>query len=84
MLLLVARLLLVLASVAPAAAQWFRRIGHVSKSRTIKAEYSNQSIKHHDKQKTKKRSPTMTRAAASKKPSARISTAAPEPEKTTL
>ena len=57
MLLLVARLLLVLASVATAAAQWFHRIGRVSKSRTMEAEYSNQGIKHHDKQKTKKRSP---------------------------
>ena len=57
LLLLLASLLLVLISVAPAAAQWFHRIGHVSKSKTKKSEHSNKGIKHSAKHKTKKRSP---------------------------
>ena len=57
LLLLVASLLLVLTSVSLAAAQWFHRIGHVSGSHTKKTEHSNKGLKHHDKQKTKKRRP---------------------------
>ena len=57
LLLLASGLLLVLVSAAPVAAQWFHRIGHVSKSRTKKAEHSDRHVKHRDKQKTKKRNP---------------------------
>ena len=57
LLLLVASLSLLLATAAPASAQWFHRIGHVGKSKTKKAEHSNKRLKHHDKQKTKKRNP---------------------------
>ena len=57
LLLLVASLLLVLNSVAPAAAQWFHRIGHVSKSKIKKSEHSNKHVKHGEKHKTKKRTP---------------------------
>ena len=57
LLLLLASLLLVLTSVAPAAAQWFHRIGHVSKSKTKKSERSNKGVKHSAKHKTKKRNP---------------------------
>ena len=56
-LILLASLLLVLTAVAPAAAQWFHRIGHVSKSKTKKSEHVNKRLKHADKHKTKKRNP---------------------------
>ena len=55
---LLAGLCLVLAASAPAAAQWFHRIGHVSKSRTKKAEHSNKNVKHASSHKTLKRKPT--------------------------
>ena len=57
LLLLVASLLLVLSSIAPAAAQGFHRIGHVGKSDTKKAEHSSKRVGHRDKQKPKKRNP---------------------------
>ncbi len=56
-LLLVVSLVFILSSVAPAAAQWFHRIGHVSKSKTKKSEHSNKSIKYGEKHKTNKRKP---------------------------
>ena len=51
-------LCLVLVSSGPAAAQWFHRIGHVSKSRTKKVEHSDKHVKHASTHKTKKRKPT--------------------------
>ena len=56
-LLLVTSLLLALTSIAPAAAQWFHRIGHVSKSKTKKSEHTNKGVRHGEKHKTKKRKP---------------------------
>lgn len=55
--LLLAGLLLVLISLAPAAAQRFHRIGHANRSKTIKAEHSRKHVRHRDKEKTKKRNP---------------------------
>jgi hypothetical protein len=55
--LLLTGLLLVMVSAAPSAAQWFHRIGHVSKSKTKKSEHSNKGIKHSARHKTKKRNP---------------------------
>ena len=98
LILLVASLLLVLTAVAPAAAQWFHRIGHVSKSKTKKSEHSNKHVKHSEKHKTKKRNPKhderQRRKEAKRQEKRRAegpslqpvpaeSKATPEPEKTT-
>ena len=98
LLLLLASLLLVLTSVAPAAAQWFHRIGHVSKSKTKKSEHTNKRLKHADKHKTKKRNPKHDERRRRKEaqrqekrraegprlqPATKEPEAAPEPEKTT-
>lgn len=98
LILLVASLLLVLTSVAPAAAQWFHRIGHVNKSKTKKAEHTNKRLKHAAKHKTKKRNPKHDERQRRKEakrqekrraegprllPAAKEAEAAPEPAKTT-
>ncbi|MFD2717325.1 hypothetical protein ACFST9_01265 [Hymenobacter monticola] len=57
LLLLLASLLLVLTSPAPANAQMFHRLGHANRSRTKKAEHSNKHVKHRDKKKVKKKKP---------------------------
>ena len=56
--LLIAGLLLVLISLAPAAAQRFHRIGHANRSNTIESEHANKHVKHRDKQRIKKKKPT--------------------------
>ena len=58
LLILFVGLCLVLVSSAPAAAQWFHRIGHVSKSRTKKSEHADGRVKHASAHKTKKRKST--------------------------
>ncbi|GAB3669668.1 hypothetical protein GCM10027594_34430 [Hymenobacter agri] len=99
LLLLFASLLLVLTAAAPAAAQWFHRIGHVNKSKTKKSEHSNKRLKHADKHKTKKRNPKHDERQRRKEakrqakrraegprllpPDAKEPDAAPEPDKTT-
>ena len=93
LLVLAAGLLLVLASIAPAAAQWFHRIGHVAKSGTKKAEHSNKGLKHRERQKSKRRNPhhdERRRRREAKRQEKRRGegprtqpAAAPEPEKTT-
>jgi hypothetical protein len=57
LLLLLASLLLVLTSPAPATAQMFHRLGHANRSRTKKAEHSHKHVKHRDKKKVKKKKP---------------------------
>ena len=57
LLLLTISLLLALTAAAPAAAQWFHRIGHVNQSKTKKYEHSNKRVKHGEKHKTQKRNP---------------------------
>ena len=90
-------LCLVLAASAPAAAQWFHRIGHVSKSRSKKAEHSDKNVKHAGTHKTKKRKSTKNegyrhrelkrqeklRAENAGRPLEATEPAAAEPEKTT-
>ena len=57
-LLLLAVLLLVLTGPAPVGAQFFHRMGHANRSKTMKAEHSNKNVRHRDKQtKVKKRKP---------------------------
>jgi Skp family chaperone for outer membrane proteins len=58
LLLLFAGLLLVLISLAPAAAQQFHRFGHANRSKTLKPQHSSRHVKHRDKtKKVKKRKP---------------------------
>src|SRR6476469_10495045 len=98
LLLLVTSLFLALASAAPAAAQWFHRIGHVAKSKTKKSEHSNKRLKHANKHKDKKRNPKHDERRRRKEakrqekrradgtrlpPVATEPEASPEPEKTT-
>ena len=58
LLLLVTILVLILTSLAPAAAQRFHRIGHANRSHAVKPEHTNKHVKHRDKQKIKKKKPT--------------------------
>ena len=90
--LLFASLLLVMVSAAPAAAQWFHRIGHVGKSKTKKSEHTNKRLQHGDKHKTKKRNPNhderhrrkeAQRQEKRRAEGPRLLPAATEPEKTT-
>jgi hypothetical protein len=96
--LFVTSLLLALASTAPAAAQWFHRIGHVAKSKTKKSEHSNKGVKHAGTHKPKKRNPKHDERKRRKEakrqekrraegprllPAAKEPEAASEPEKTT-
>lgn len=98
LLLLTTSLLLALTCVAPAAAQWFHRIGHVAKSKTKKSEHSNKGVKHASKHKTKKRNPKHDERKRRKEarrqekrraegprllPATKEAEAAPEPDKTT-
>ncbi|MET4073460.1 hypothetical protein [Hymenobacter sp. UYCo722] len=88
----VTSLFLLLASVSPTTAQWFHRIGHVSKSQTKKSEHSNKGVKHSAKHKTKKRNPDhderRRRKEAKRQEKRRaegprlLPAATPEPEKT--
>ena len=47
--LLLTGLCLILALSAPAAAQWFHRLGHVGKSKTKQTEHSSKHVKRRDK-----------------------------------
>ena len=91
-LLLFAGLLLVLASLAPVDAQFFHRMGHANRSRTMKAEHSNKHVRHRDKQRVRKQKPDKNERRRHKEAQrqqkrraegAPARAEAPEPEKTT-